>query len=175
MEEYKKIAEQFMKIDGREGLPEEIFIAVSTIIPIVNVDLMILDERNRILLSWRDDAYFGKGWHLPGGCIRYKETMMERIQKTANNEIGANVIVKPDPIAVRDVILGRKEEQIRERAHHLAVLYECRLPKAFHMDNAGKSENTSGYLRWFERIPEDILQVHEVYQDVFKNYKLMLE
>ena len=94
-----------MKIDGREGLEEEIFIAVSTIIPIVNVDLLILDSQNHILLSWRDDVYFGKGWHLPGGCIRYKETMAQRIQKTAMNEIGTRVIAASEPIAVKDVII----------------------------------------------------------------------
>ena len=66
MKDNQNILEQFMKIDGREGLEEEIFIAVSTIIPIVNVDLLILDSQNHILLSWRDDVYFGKGWHIPG-------------------------------------------------------------------------------------------------------------
>lgn len=174
MGEYDNILQQFMEIDGREGLAEEIFIAISTIIPIVNIDLMILDSQNRILLSWRDDEYFGKGWHLPGGCIRYKETMAERIQKTALNEIGTTVITDLEPIAVRDVIMGKDDERVRKRAHHLAVLYKCRLPDQFNIDNLGKSENTPGYLQWFERIPKDILQVHNVYQDTFKQYGLIL-
>ena len=115
----------------RMGKCDDIFIAVSTIIPIVNVDLMILDRQNRILLSWRDDEYFGKGWHLPGGCIRYKETMAERIQKTALNEIGTTVIADLEPIAVRDVIMGRDDERVRKRAHHLAILHRCYLPDDF--------------------------------------------
>lgn len=173
MKDNQNILEQFMKIDGREGLEEEIFIAVSTIIPIVNVDLLILDSQNHILLSWRDDVYFGKGWHLPGGCIRYKETMAQRIQKTAMNEIGTRVIAASEPIAVKDVIMGRDNAKVRERAHHLAILYKCRLPDQFVIDNDKKSKGTPGYLQWFEAIPEDILPIHEVYRDVFKRYGLM--
>ena len=117
--------------------------------------------------------YFGKGWHLPGGCIRYKETMAQRIQKTAMNEIGTRVIAASEPIAVKDVIMGRDNAQVRERAHHLAILYKCRLPDQFVIDNDKKSKGTPGYLQWFEAIPEDILPIHEVYQDVFKRYGLM--
>lgn len=173
MSKNHNIIQQLMEIDGREGLPEEIFIAVSTIVPVANVDLLVLDSQNHILLSWRDDVYFGKGWHLPGGCIRYKETMAERIQKTAVQEIGTEVLTDAAPIAVRDVIMGRDNVQVRERAHHVAILYRCRLPANFSIDNAEKSKGASGYLQWFEAIPEDILPIHEVYQDVFKQFGLM--
>lgn len=166
------ILRQFMEIDGREGLAEEIFIAVSTIIPIVNVDLMILDSQNHILLSWRDDEYFGKGWHLPGGCIRYKETMEERIQKTALNEIGTTVIADLEPIAVRDVIMGKDDERVRKRAHHLAILYRCYLPDDFVLKSK-EGQNETGELKWFSAIPNDILPVHFVYDDVFRKYGLI--
>lgn len=171
---YDDVLKRFMEIDGRQGIPEDVFIAISTVMPIVNVDLLVLDDEKRILLSWRDDVYFGKGWHLPGGCIRYKETMMERIQKTALNEIGTRVIAEPEPIAVKDVIMGKEESRIRARAHQLAVLYKCTLPKKFRIDNLAKSKNTPGYLKWFELIPEDILAVHSVYHDVFRQYGLVL-
>ena len=166
------IMQQFMEIDGREGLAEEIFIAVSTIIPIVNVDLMILDRQNRILLSWRDDEYFGKGWHLPGVCIRYKETMAERIQKTALNEIGTTVIADLEPIAVRDVIMGRDDERVRKRAHHLAILHRCYLPDDFVLKSKD-GQNETSELKWFSAIPNDILPVHFVYDDVFRQYGLI--
>lgn len=160
-----------MEIDGREGLPEEVFIAVSTVIPIVNVDLLVLDKKNRILLSWRDDEYFGKGWHLPGGCIRYKETMMERVQNTALNEIGSRVHVEPVPIAVRDVIMGKDDDHIRKRAHHLAVLYRCCLPTEFTLDST-EGQTEINRLKWFSAIPDNILPVHSVYDDIFQKYGL---
>ena len=61
------------------GLPEEIFMGVSKMTPITNVDLLLKDSKNRCLLAWRDDEYAGTGWHIPGGVIRYKETMAERV------------------------------------------------------------------------------------------------
>lgn len=172
MEKYNNILRQFMEIDGREGLAEEIFIAISTIIPIVNVDLMILDSQNRILLSWRDDEYFGKGWHLPGGCIRYKETMAERIQKTALNEIGTTVTADSEPIVVRDVIMGRDDERVRKRAHHVAILHRCYLPDDFVLGSK-EEQNETSELKWFSVIPNDILPVHFVYDDVFHKYGLI--
>ena len=59
-------------IDPREGLPEDLFLLATSLIPLANVDLFVHDEK-KVLLSWRDDAFHGKGWHIPGGCIRIKE------------------------------------------------------------------------------------------------------
>ena len=61
------------------GLPQEIFYFVSRTTPMVNVDLLIKDERKRTLLAWRNDALAGEGWHLPGGIIRFKEKIEERL------------------------------------------------------------------------------------------------
>ena len=161
------------KIDPSEGLPLEVFEWISSMVPIANVDLLILNDKNEVLLSWRDDEYFGKGWHIPGGCIRFKETLEERIQKTAENEIGTRVITNYVPVATKEVIIGRGQASPIKRAHHIAVLYECHLADGFKIDNAGKAEHDPGYMRWHSAIPADILPVHEVYTDVFKKYQLM--
>lgn len=164
---------EVLSLDAREGLPEQLFIAISAIMPIANVDLFVQNEKNEILLSWRDDEYYGKGWHLPGGCMRYKETMLERVQKTAICELGTSVIVKPEPIAVRDAILGKDSEFPRLRAHHIAVMFECKLPDGYYIYNSNKVETSPGFLKWFNKIPENILSIHNVYFDVFKSYNLI--
>jgi hypothetical protein len=53
-------------LDPRSGLPEELFLFVSRLVPMVNVDLFISDDQGRVLLTWRDDEIFGAGWHVPG-------------------------------------------------------------------------------------------------------------
>ena len=58
--------------DPRHGLPEEVFRLVSRLTALINVDLLIQDEGRRTLLTWRDDEFYGAGWHIPGGIIRYK-------------------------------------------------------------------------------------------------------
>lgn len=171
--EIKEITEDLEKIDARDGLEEEIFLAVSTLVPIANVDLLVLDEKGRMLLSWREDEYFGTGWHIPGGCIRFKETMEERIQRTAIAEIGSEVIIDGPPITVREVILDKERKNManqNHRAHQLAVLYLCHLPREFKIDNGERSTKDKGYLKWFDHYPENMLKVHSVYDDILKTY-----
>ena len=58
-------------VDNPEvGLPEELFRFVSRLTVMVNIDLLVKDELNRVLLSWRDTEFSGAGWHVPGGIIR---------------------------------------------------------------------------------------------------------
>src|SRR2546425_13357634 len=84
--------------DPRTGLPYELFLFVSRLVPMVNVDLLISDDQGRILLTWRDDEIHGAGWHVPGGMIRFKETAEERIRTTALDELGAEVTFDRTPI-----------------------------------------------------------------------------
>src|ERR1035438_77144 len=51
------------------------------------------------LLTWRQDATFGAGWHVPGGIISYKEAAGERIRATARRELGTEVAFDPEPVA----------------------------------------------------------------------------
>ncbi len=156
------------EIDPRRGLPQELFWIISALTPIPNVDLFILDNNNRLLLSWRDDSFYGKGWHLVGGCIRMHETMHTRIIKTAEIELGTGDIqVCDSPIMVKDAIVQLDESdfsiQNMIRTHNVSVLYKCRLDDNFSVEdaNAGKSEYDAGYLKWFDHIPDDLLPAFE--------------
>lgn len=162
-----------LRMDASEGLPEELFLLISSLTPIPNVDLLITNDENQLLLAWRDDEYFGTGWHFPGGCIRFGETMEERIQKTALKELGTEVEVLGEPITVRDVICKDRcgLEYPNERGHHITILYECRLPKGFYIDNGSKKENQEGYLKWFDFIPKNLLNVHDVYEEILNKWK----
>lgn len=158
-------------IDKRNGLPERLFLCISSLIPIANVDLFILDRSGRLLLSYREDVFYGAGWHIPGGCLRFGETMLQRIHKTAQIELGADVVVCGGPLAVRDVIREPLAENAvpDARGHNLAVIYLCSLsPEA----EANIETSSGGKIRWFERIPEDILPIHAVYDDLFIQYGL---
>ena len=47
-------------VDPTKGLPEELFIFGTTLMPVSNVDLFITNDKGQVLLSWRDDQYYGK-------------------------------------------------------------------------------------------------------------------
>ena len=128
-------------VDPRNGLPLDLFEFSTTLLPFVNVDLLVQNSKGQILLSWRDDKHYGAGWQIPGGIIRMMETIEERIQKTAIREIGCKVDYDPAPIAVHENIMKEHREGLQnqlERAHNIALLYSCRVPEEYNIDNRDK-------------------------------------
>jgi colanic acid biosynthesis protein WcaH len=143
-----------------DGLPDELFYFISRVTPLVNVDLLIKDELGRTLLSWRNDQYAGQGWHLPGGIVRFKETLETRVKKAAEIEIGRAVDFDPHPIALNQII--HKTDKIR--SHFISILYKCSLPSVFVPENKGLSNVDAGYLKWHTVCPDDLLKFHEIYK-----------
>src|SRR3989339_1222570 len=115
------------------GLPDDLFYYLTTVTPMINVDLLVKDERGRTLLAWRNDQYAGKGWHIPGGIIRFKETIEDRIKMVAETEIGSAVDYDVNPIAVNEIIDPNKEI----RSHFISLLYRCLIPSSFEPENKG--------------------------------------
>ena len=144
------------------GLPEEVFLFTSRITPIVNVDLIIRNNNNETLLTWRGGDYYSPGWHIPGGIVRYKESMYERINHVARIELGANVKFALAPIMVNEVI--RSPERLN-RGHFISFLFECKLKSPpIHQEKYGE-------YRWFKECPKDIIPVHTMYKDVINGNK----
>lgn len=160
-------------IDFRQGLPEPLFEFATTLMPTPNIDLLVVNDGN-VLLTWRDDKFYGTGWHIPGGCIRIQETLDERIQKTALSEIGTKVVYNKVPITTRESFMKRErpwlEDQL-ERSHNISLLYEAWLPEGFEIDNQGKTEHKAGYMKWFSEVPDDLLPEHQdLYVDIIRKY-----
>jgi len=145
--------------DAREGLPEDVFAFVSRVTPLVNVDLLIKDDRSRTLLTWRDDEFFGAGWHLPGGIIRYKESAAERILACAREELGAGISSDREPLLVVESIGSRET-----RGHHISLLYRCHLTGNPDTAREARSDRpASGEWRWHDQCPPDLLEAQRVY------------
>ncbi len=145
--------------DPTVGLPEDIFLFITRITPMVNVDLLIKDEKNRTLLSWRNDLYSGEGWHVPGGILRFKEKLIERVQKVIETEIKTSVIFEKEPIAVNEIILPQKT-----RGHFISFLFKGFIYGNFIPPNEGLTEKDNGYLKWHKVCPDKLIKVHEIYR-----------
>ncbi len=142
------------------GLPEDVFLFVSRITPLVNVDLLIKNELNHTLLTWRDDDY-SAGWHVPGGVVRIKERFAQRINAVAAGELGAKVNFKKKPLAVNEVILP----SLTARGHCISFLYGCTLisppdEKLKYVNGIPKP----GEWAWHYKCPDNIISVHEMYR-----------
>lgn len=145
--------------NAREGLPFAVFELISRLTPMVNVDLLIKDSHDRFLLAWRDDQFAGQGWHIPGGIIRFKETLHQRIQQVALREIGKSVEFDPEPIAMNQVHCSHDT-----RGHFISLLYSCRIDDDYELDNHGRLPSDPGFLAWHEQCPDNLVKVHEMYR-----------
>jgi len=144
------------------GLPQDVFFFMTRITPLVNVDLLIKDNRGRVLLAWRDDEFAGSGWHIPGGILRYKETLENRVKEVALQEIGREIRFDTAPIAMNQ--LWKKS---KTRGHFISMLYECFTDDEAEPENKGLVEGNRGFLKWHESCPDDLIEVHQkIYKDL---------
>lgn len=152
-----------------EGLGTELFHFVSTLTPIINVDLLVYNDNGQFLLSRRNDPHSGIGWHIPGGCLRFKESLEDRIRLVALNELGINDIhFKEEPKKVFQIIEKgqRPLDNQRERAHFITLVYECYVDPSYKINNRNLAETDPGYMRWFDKLPEDLLSIQSCYKEI---------
>ena len=145
--------------DPRQGLPDEVFSLITRLTPMANVDLLIRDRR-QTLLTWRDDGLY-LGWHVPGGIIRFKERMADRVAEVARLELAALVTIRPGPLAVNEIIHAERHV----RGHFIAFLYECQLttePDETLKYDGGAPKH--GQWAWHARCPPDLIASHEIYR-----------
>lgn len=147
------------KIDPAEGLGDELFLAVASLTPIINVDILVVKNGN-ILLSWREDKQCGVGWHLPGGRVRLKETLEQRLHACARNELGTDVFCDMKPILITENIKPKRD---KGRIHFISFLYHCVLADEFQLRQLDNQE-IKGHLGWFNHIPEHFLPVQDFYR-----------
>lgn len=150
--------------DPRSGLPEEVFLFVSRLTPLVNVDLLIQDESKRTLLTWRDDGFAPAGWHVPGGIIRYLEPAAERIRAVARGELHAEVDFEATPLVINELI--NPTQQVR--GHFFSLLFRCRLLTTLDvlLQYDPKNPKPDSWL-WHSSFPQNMIPAHDIYRPYF--------
>lgn len=150
-------------------LGEDLFELVSRCTPLINVDLLIKNDNGHILLTWRDDKFYGPGWHIPGGIIRHKETLSQRIHKVAESELQTTIIHKDAPSKVQELMNNQRET----RGHFISLLYDCSLASNLPERNRFNPSNPkTDQWQWHSDMPENLIKVHKtLYSDLFDNKK----
>ena len=154
------------ELEPEKGLPEPVFEFVSSVTPMVNVDLLVRDERNRVLLAWREDKFSGKVWHIPGGIIRFQEEIETRIHQVAKRELHADVRWNGQILAVNEIMSDHQE-----RGHFISLLVECELenPRQLQIYEKSDADRKAGELCWFLECPDNFI---ECQRKVYFNYFL---
>ncbi|OGE79934.1 MAG: hypothetical protein A2826_00080 [Candidatus Doudnabacteria bacterium RIFCSPHIGHO2_01_FULL_43_23] len=121
------------------GLPEEVFNAIMHLVPFIALELVLINSKKEILLTWREDKYW-RGWHFPGGLLRYRESFDKRIKETAQRELGVKV--------KSFKFLFPKNYVKGSRTHDVSLVFLI------------KSSNRPKDGKFFAHIPKDIITEH---------------
>lgn len=148
--------------NAREGLTKPVFLFVSQLTPMVNVDLLIQNVQGQTLLTWREDEFYGPGWHVPGGVIRFKELAETRIQKVALSELAVNVVAEAEPLCVKEIMAKHRDV----RGHFISMLYRCRLQGTLNPAQRYQAAlpKQNGRWQWHDGCPENMIPQHEMYR-----------
>ncbi len=139
--ELKQLVSLLKKIDKpHEGLPQQVFDTLCNIVPFVACELVVKDKKKGVLLIWRDDKWF-KGWHFPGGLLRYRESFDERIQSVAWKEFGVNI--------TKFKFLFPKDCSQGTRGHCVSLIFEC------------ETAMTPKKGKFFKKMPKNIIDAHK--------------
>jgi colanic acid biosynthesis protein WcaH len=150
--------------DPRNGLPDTVFHFIRKVTPLINVDLLIRRD-GRVLLAWREDEY-DKGWHIPGGIVRFREAFHARIDAVAQSEIGATVESEVLPCNLVEL-------RHHPRGHFISLLYRCSLTSEIEPARiySGQGKPAIGSLSWIEGVPPDLYPAQLFYKDWLEGRK----
>ena len=115
---------------------------------------------------WREDPICGCGWHIPGGIIRFKESIGERLQKTAQIELGTEILFNLEPMAINEIILTQTV-----RGHFISLLYHCFLPENFPCIPVADPEKPyrAGDICWHSACPRQwVMGQENIYRSLFR-------
>jgi ADP-ribose pyrophosphatase YjhB (NUDIX family) len=151
-------------ITQMDGLPEHLFAYISSITPMVNVDVLAIDSCSRFLLAWRDDGTYGPGWHIPGGIIRFKENINSRINAVCVKELGIEQYERPSLVQINQIMNPNRDY----RGHFLSLLFFVRVqgdPPTCKQD----IDIRHGDTQWFSKAPDNIIYQHKRYLPILNS------
>ena len=151
------------QINVKEGLGTDLYEAVSRLTPSISVEAVVKNsDASKTLLIWRNDKMYGPGWHLPGGVLRFKETLKDRLFKTLDRELGITKADITGPLGFHEIFNEKRDV----RGHFISFVFEV-IP---HDPPSEKKQSgvkpSHGCWRWFETCPPNLI----VNQAAFRKY-----
>ena len=143
-------------MEGRAGIGKNVFGSISSLTPAVSVELIIKSrDQQRNLLTWRDDELYGPGWHVPGGVVRFKETLSSRVDKVLKEEIAASASKIMGPIGFHELVNDKRDK----RGHFIWFVYKVTLSEDPPIETkAQDGPIANGNWRWFTNCPDNLIE-----------------
>jgi len=151
------------------GIGRRIFLIVSQLTPIVNVELIIRDNLNQTLLIYREDEFYGPGWHLPGGILRFKENINTRIYITLDNELGIKKRQVQNLYLIDIFQIIHKKKLLR--SHFISLIYMIRLLDKKFASPLFESKKiyNNGDIAFHKESPNNLIKEHLRYKNLIND------
>ena len=151
-------------INPENGLGRRLLLFISQMTPLVNVELIVRTNNGLYtLLVFRDDQFYGPGWHLPGGIIRYKEKVEIRVKKTLFSELN---ILEKDIDYIKFLAPFEIIDRNREvRGHFISLLFIVKLKEIRqYIKYDHKAHYSNGDVSFHLKAPSDLIKEHYKYK-----------
>lgn len=126
-------------------LPEAEYQTVFSKVPRLCIDLLI-EKEGKVLLTKREVAPAVGKWHIPGGRVMFRETLMQAAERIALRELGVKLVPQK--------LLGYLELTEEDTGlHSVSLVFLCHLIKRDFLEVKGEME-------FVERIPDEIIPEH---------------
>ncbi len=91
--------------------------------PRLCVDLLLVDGFGQVLLSKRTIEPYINHWHLPGGRVRFRESINDALARICKHELGADISVFGEPFLI-GFIEYPDEVQNNQPRHSVSLVYK---------------------------------------------------
>ena len=152
------LIEEIEEPDGR--IDSRIFRAILPKFPSIPIELMVLDEDDKVLMIYRKDIEYD-GFHIPGTVLRNNETVPQAVDRLFKSEVISGTFTSVENVGMTEISKGTKPGDNPTR-HEVSLLYLAHI-------KAGSYKGDGTFFP-IDDLPENTLSHHVVLIDKFKNY-----
>lgn len=127
-------------IDDPNRLGTPLFNKLCGIVPMVAVEVVLVNSNNQVFMSYREDEFFA-GWHFPGRILRFGNDLDSEITALFNRELEVYNFRY-------SLMFPLNNNKHIKRGHIVSLVYF-----------ATSTENP-GWGEWFDTIPENTIEDH---------------
>ena len=79
-------------MSGKDSLSQAEFNDIYSKVPRLTVEILIINKLDKVYLTQRSIEPCIGQWHLPGGTVRFGESLLEAAKRIASRELGISVL-----------------------------------------------------------------------------------
>jgi len=147
-------------------LDDEKFLEIIDLAPLVSIDLIVYNDKNKVLLGKRANRPAKDYWFVPGGRIRKNEKIEDAVKRISRSELGIELSIEQGKLlgGFNHIYPDNYFNIKGVNTHYVVLAYQFKINTSKILKDTQLSE-----MRWWEvdKIVSDP-NVHEHTKDYFR-------